>query len=232
MNYRLPAYRELDDGELLEGMGYDIVIRRRTVGQLQARCGELVACDLLDHPDTEPFALTLPVGSHPVRLIMAELRDETVIAYASLELGAAPATRWRVAAVHGEQEQGSGFSVSSGVACFMDAQAAAQLIQYTTLVPADEHELWRALRAQFKKVRKRHRGHTAAAWAELVHEALGPSNIIAFSSGHGPGLYTTWLGEDDQGQLTRVVIDFHVLKLRFTTLSRPSPAPHGQFVPT
>lgn len=239
-NYRLEAYRELEDGEVLSAMGYDIIVHRRSMGALSLPSGSLVACDLLEHPETEPFELQIQPGHYPVRVLIAELRDEIAVAYTSVELAEQPATRWEVAMVHGEAvEEGRaherrGFAVHSNIAGFMDEETAALLIQYNTLVPDDEHELWRDLRAQFKKIRKRHKGKTAAAWAELKHLSIGQGNIMAVSSGLGPGLYTTWAGYDDQGQLTRLVTDFDVLKLRFKSFRPPAAAAVGAsgFVPT
>lgn len=236
MNYSFDAYRELEDGEVLMAMGYDIIVRRRTVGPLQLSTGALVACDLIEHPETESFDLQISPGQYPVRLIIAELRDEIVIAYASVELSPQPATRWRVATVHGEDlsrfsQEPHGFAIHSDIACFMDEQVAGQLIQYNTIVPDDEHELWRDMRAQFKKMRKRHRGKTLAAWAELRHPSLGQGNIIAMSSGYGQGLYTTYAGYDRDDNLTRLVTDFGVLKLRFPTFASTTSA-QSDFVPT
>ena len=65
----------LGDGATITALGYEIVLRRRAVGTLELPTGRLVACDPLDHPDTEPFAYKVTPGSYPVKLVVDGAAD-------------------------------------------------------------------------------------------------------------------------------------------------------------
>jgi hypothetical protein len=209
----LPIYQEFENGATITALGYEITLRRRTIGMLSLPTGRLVACDLLDHPDAEPFAQQLTPGSYPVQLVVADLRDETHLAYAIIEVAAAPARRWRLALAEGEAApekagEGEGYQVLSSVGCFMDAAVAQRLVNYWEVVTEEEDdELLRELRAQLRKQRK-----WGAGFANVGEEQLG-ANIIAFEA--GAGYFPTYLGFDEEDQLTRVVTDFQVLDLSF-----------------
>lgn len=207
MNYDI--FRDFDDGEILSAVGFDIVVQRRTMGRLHLPTGKLVACDPLEHPETEPFEQELPPGDYPVRAILAQLRDEQRIAYAVLEVRDTPATRWQLAGVHSEEEEHV-YTVVSSIGAFLDASTATRLMEYTELALHDEDEIEREMRAQFRKRRPK-----ATQWANIEHAALGPGNLIAFTSGFGDGAYKTYFGLDMNGHVSRVVTDFEVLNLKF-----------------
>jgi hypothetical protein len=213
----LPIYQEFTDGATITALGYDIVLRRRSVGNLELPTGRLIACDPLDHPDSDPFAHRLPPGSYPVKLVVADMRDETHLAYAIIELGDQPARRWQLALAEGEEApkkegEGEGYQVLSSVGCFMDAAVAQRLVNYWEVVTEEEDdELLRDLRGQLRKQRK-----WGAGYANIGAAQLG-ANIIAFEAGEG--YFPTYLGFDEQGHLTRVVTDFQVLDLSFPSFA-------------
>lgn len=208
-------YRDLEDGAIVTALGYDIIIQRRSLGLLSLPTGQLVACDPLTHPSTEPFDILLDPGDYPIKLVIAELRDEARIAYAVIEVQPEPARRWQLACVPGEEPSATtgeahGYSVISGLGSFMDADTAARLMEYTELMMYDEDEIARLLHAQLRKT-------TREGWsfAKVEHPYLGQGNIAAFTAGFGEGLYRTYLGHDQDGELTRIVTDFEVLDMRF-----------------
>lgn len=216
----LNVYRDLEDGDLFEALGYDIVIQRRTLPAVCFPTGKLVACDPLTHPTTEPFDFELEPGNYPVRLIIAQLRDEARLAQAILEIHPEPAKRWEVATVPGEDtsllsEDDHGYSVVSSLACFMDVETAAHMIQYGELVlDDDDNEVEKQLKIQQRKALTR-----GLCFNKIAHPALGEGHIALFSSGYGEGLYRTWIGRDADGKITRVVTDFEVLEMRFPSFS-------------
>ncbi len=228
-------YREFEDGELLGGLGYDIVVHRRLMGALTLTSGALVACDLLEHPDTEPFDVQVPPGTYPVRALLAELRDGLHLAAVAVELSEQPVRRWEVAVVAEERadmlsREPVGFAVRSQVAGLMDAQVAELLMRYQELVPEGEDALEAMRKAQFKK-RRRQLGAPQArvGWAELRHELLGEGSIICFDAGLKPSLYATQLGRDASGAPARLVIDLQVLSLRFASLGPVISSEEPQF---
>lgn len=212
----LNTYRDLEDGEVVEALGYDIIIQRRSLGALYLPTGKLVACDPLTHPSTEPFSFTLPPGNYPVRVAIAQLRDDARLAHAVLEVAPAPARRWELATVAGEDtsplsEDAHGYSVVSSLGCFMDVATATRLMEHSVLAKLPtEDELIKIMAREQRKAEKR--GHT---FLKLEHEDLGRHNIMLFSAGYGEGLYRTWVGMDERDRITRIVTDFEILKTRF-----------------
>jgi hypothetical protein len=217
------TFRRFDDGDTVTALGYDIVIRRRNAGILELPSGEIVACDPLTFLETEPFDIAIKPGRYPVLLFVAELRDDSRLAYAMLELSSARTVRWQRARVQGDEDRtlldapDAGYPVDSSVGCFMDAHTAGVLMNYTHSV-LDEDEFPRALHGALNRQHKQ-----GCSWANLsLRRNLGIAcaqdlNIVAFETGFGPGLYDTWIGLDEDGEVTRLVTDFRVLDLHFHT---------------
>lgn len=211
-------YRDLQDGEFITALGFDIVVHRRAIGPLHLPTGKLVACDPFEHPETEPFALDLPRGEHTARLVWAQLRDEVRVAYAVLELSPEPARRWSLATVPSEEhleinaDASFGYSVVSTFGSFMDVATASRLIEYKEIAMyEDEDELDRLLHAQLQKRRRKHE----PTWANLSHDILGAGNLIVVPAGYGRGTYRTYIGRTHGGEVTRIVTDFEVLDMTF-----------------
>ena len=221
---RLDPFRDFEHGETVSELGYDIVILRRNLGLLHMPTGELVACDPLNGIETSPFETTLEAGDYPVVLFVAELRDETVPAYAMLQIKESDPIRWERASIDEEDDDplGSddeGYPVDSSLGCFMDGATAKALMDYSHSVMPEDNEFRRALRG-----RVRRRLEHGCGWAnlDLKTEANVPQvpdgfNVVAFDAGYGPGIYSTYMGRDADDELTRIVTDFEVLEFRFNT---------------
>lgn len=217
-------FRRFDDGDTVTALGYDIVMRRRNAGMLELPSGELVACDPLTFLETEPFNFQIEPGQYPVLLFIAELRDESRLAYAMLEVSRKKTVRWQQAHVQEDEKPtifdppDGGYPVDSSVGCFMDAHTAGVLMNYSHTVMDEDDEFPGALHGEMRR-QQRH----GYSWANLnLRQSLGihsaqTLNIIAFDTGYGPGLYETWVGLDEEGRVTRVVSDFQVLDLHFRT---------------
>lgn len=219
-------FRRFDDGDTVAALGYDIVIRRRNAGMLELPSGELVACDPLTFLETEPFETQIEPGRYPVLLFVAELRDESRLAYAMLEVSRERTVRWQRASVQDEdttqhtllRQIDSGYPVDSSVGCFMDAHTAGVLMNYTHTVMDEDDEFPGAVHGEMSR-----QSRQGIGWANLdLRQSLGVHsgqtlNIITFETGFGPGLYETWIGLDEKGRVTRVVSDFEVLDLHFRT---------------
>ena len=220
-------YRELAHNEIIEAVGYDIVIQRYNMGTLSLRSGQLVACDLVEHPDAEPFVRSVPPGAYTVRGIVAHMRDDPEIAYLSLEVGPNEATSWKMAQVPSEVDSEAlgarGFMVHSGVGALMDAQTALLWMQHRVIHAGPEPtELEKTMKATLRKSRKR-LGSDQSGWAMLQNRALEDESLLVFSVGKDPDLITTYFGWDEHDNLTRVVLDLGVLDLRFMAPRRRDP---------
>ena len=220
---RYQRFREFDDGETVSALGYDIVIQRRNLGRLAMPTGELVACDPVNDIETEPFETSITPGRYPVVLFAAEMRDETLTAYAMLKLASGEPVRWESANVGGQEKnpydpyETGGYPVESNLGCFMDEATAKVLMDYSHTVMEDDDEFRRSLRGRVRRRLKRGYG-----WANvnLKHDAKVPQadedlNVVAFDAGYGPGLYSTYVGHNDAGDVSRIVTDFEVLDFQF-----------------
>ncbi len=221
---RFRAYREFEDGEIIEGVGYDIIVHRRSIGDLVLPSGQLIACDPLEALDSEPFDIELQPGEYPAHLIIPEMRDEKLVAYAVLSLRDTDVHRWEVAALPPQEQQGfldaqndaDGFHVDSSVAAFLDRDTASALLNYHQLVMPEDNDFERHLWGRIH--RRRQRG---AGWAtiDLRRDLKLPfgdgRNLLVFDAGFGNGYYTTYMGYDAEDRICSIVIDFEVLDLRF-----------------
>jgi hypothetical protein len=143
--------------------------------------------------DSRPFALTLPKGSHPVFLTVAEHNAQQTPVCARLQVSARPVSRWRAAGAYG---------VDSGTASFRDAEAEELML--AKLGPLGmNHPLLPKVEALL-----------ASEMGGLVELAPAPvANVAVFSSAHGDGTFPTWFGLDEGGQAASVVTCFAELRL-------------------
>ena len=100
---QFPDFAKLfEDGREVESADFGrVVLRPRAAGELVLTTGRVVACDPAVSPETEPFAVALPAGAHPVTLSVAHFDDgDQRVAGAMVAAGPgpaasiAPATRW------------------------------------------------------------------------------------------------------------------------------------------
>ncbi|RAL21213.1 hypothetical protein DL240_13860 [Lujinxingia litoralis] len=241
---RFHAFRDFEDGTIIDGLGFDIVVHRRSVGSINLPSGQLIACDPLHALDTEPFALELTPGRYPVHLLVAELRDERRNAYAVVRVGEGPVRRWESAelslsAANHDQARPSlldtidedpGYPVDSSLGCFTDARTASALIDYQQIVMPEDNDFERLLLA---RLRKRRRGGPGFGSLDLRRDLKLPMpeglNLIAFDTGFGPGHYVTYVGLDEEGEVVSVVTDFQVLDLRFPSFPLPKMSSFNEF---
>lgn len=220
---RFQAFRDFEDGEMISALGFDIVLHRRSLGELSLPSGELIACDPIHSLDTEPFSVKLEPAKYPVYLIIAELRDEKRVAYAVVDLRSTTVSRWERANLSApaeatifERRDEVGFASESSLGAFVDAETAAELLNYHQVMMPEENDFERHLWGRVKRQRR-----TGVGWAGLnLHKDLkiptgDDRNLIAFDAGYGDGYYDTYIGRDGDGKITSIVTDFEVLELRF-----------------
>ncbi len=222
------AFRQFEDGEMIDGLGYDIVVHRRSIGELSLPSGQLVACDPVHGLSAEPLDLGIDAGAYPVHLIIAEMRDEKEIAYASVSIRRREARRWELATLPKtaestpweRQREDPGFQVDSGLAAVVDADTASAIMSYKQVVMPEEDDYERHLWGRIH----RRRAHSVG-WAnlslrsDLELPAPSTANMLAFDAGYGDGWYTCYAGYDREDHLVSVVIDFEVLDFRFPSFA-------------
>lgn len=175
-------------------------VQVREAGTLVVRSGRVAACDPFAGA-APPFEARVPDGQHPVTLSVLRYADngDERVACARVAFAARPVARWRMALVAGQtlDELGPGeafgYAVDGGVGCFADARAAA------ALGDLDADALAEALEAREVDT------WSASEWP------LGTGELVAFTSGLGDGIYTSWFGLDEAGSPVCLVTDFQLL---------------------
>lgn len=193
----------LQDGYTAENM----TLTHRHVGDLVLPTGKLVGCDPFVCPEKEPFNLSLPSGTFPVVLSVAQIDDDQRVVYAIIRLSQAAPVAWEMLTV-GDQDTSAlvmgeiyGYPVDSGTGCFMD-RATALLLAKKMRENADYYE---TLVDEMEKT-------YTSTW-DWLDMRFGDGNLIAFSSGYGDGVYATYAGRDSEGKVSVIVSDFNIAPL-------------------
>lgn len=191
--YAAPAFA---DGQRATVVGQgEVTLRQQRLGDVRLTSGRLVAEDAFSL-DSSPFALTLPVGTYPVFLTVAEGEGEgaRTPVCARLQVSELPVSRWRGAGSYG---------VDSGTASFRDADAEALMAGQMSPLSTD-HPL-------LPKVEPLFSSGGMGGVVELDSER--EANVAVFSSAYGDGVFPTWFGLDAGGQAASVVTCFTPVKL-------------------
>ena len=186
-----------------------VVLRMKRAGELTVTSGRVVGCDPLTSPDTEPFGRAVPAGNFPVTLSVAHFEDgDRRVAAALVRFdGRAPA-RWELALHEGEDaselEEGEvfGYPVDSGTGCFMDDEAARLLTE-----GSDDEEFAVALEDELERTYE-----DTWSWANVEIDVDSGLNVVAFSAGVGDGLYASYFGLDEAGEVVCLVTDFSLFE--------------------
>jgi hypothetical protein len=169
------------------------------VGDLHLPTGKLVAFDPAAEPKAAAFLTSLPTGSYPVFLSVAQFSDDQRVAFATIGFTQQPPKKWQVLTL-GDSESSHGFGVDSGVAGFIDKAARASMLRE---MKQNEGRFYNRMDAEMKKT-------TVDTWSWL-NVPFGRGNLIAFSPGYGDGEYVTYLGFDAKGKAAVVVTDFDIV---------------------
>lgn len=195
-----------DDGREIDTEQGRVRLTRQVVGDLVVPTGRIVACDPFTAPDTEAFAVTLAPGTYPVVVSVAHFADgDQRTAGAMLQINSRKPATWRMAlqpdqdlAELGDDEI-FGYSVDSAVGCFMDADAAEELM---TRMEEDE-DYFETILARMDKTYV-----DTWSWANIEMNPATGANLIAFSSGMGDDFYASYFGLDEAGEIVCLVTDF------------------------
>lgn len=188
-------------GSKLEVDGETVEIATRVIGELVLTSGQIVVADpfLTSFENGNlPLSRTAPVGTFPVELSLAQFETDQRVACARVRFSPdAIATRWEVALFEGQTEDDAselpGYGVDAGTGCFFDAATRGAVDE--TL--ANE---WLAA----------HHANYVDTWSWHV-APLGGHNVVMCSSGWGDGVYASWWGFDEAGNVVELVTDFDVL---------------------
>jgi hypothetical protein len=212
-------YTALASGELKDHDGNvekaRLPVRLDSVGSLSFEDGRLVVADpyLMDE---EPAPIVQELLSRPYDVMAATVEvgpDHPRIAAAMLVSGIDAIVAWEMAHWPGQDpaslgsEEFVGYGVDAGTGCF--ASPAAAKVAGRVLA-ADGGMLEDPIsRALFS-------GPPAAGAAVIAPEEGAPP-VAVFSSGWGDGLYPTWLGLNQHGDVAVAITDFLLTRDPYAT---------------
>ena len=192
----------------------DIVFNKTSVsqiiklGKIKIVSGKICACDPLVESHFVPFEKEVPKGEFPVELYLEE--DSDLVGMAVIWFDDNKAVKeWEMAKVPGESiskeelEEGFilGFPVESGLACFMDPEAANAFLEKEDAEKEnEEHEESPFLGPLLLE--------NGGDWA--MADISDKWNMAVFSSGYGEGSYACYFGYTDQGKLSALAMDLDV----------------------
>ena len=178
-------------------------------GRLRLPSGKVIACDPFVNMDRPAFTVSVPPGEYPVQLALVDGGNNARrVAFARISISSEPAVRWEMALVAGQDaatlksDEIFGYPVDAGTGSFLDAETAAAA---WPKMMADE-DIAQGWITQGDKL-------SAGSATPTFHldVAMGPGNIVEFTSGWGDGFYASWFGFDAQGRVAALVTDFAVV---------------------
>jgi hypothetical protein len=197
-------------------------------GRVRLTSGHVVATDPLVNIESPGFTVAFPPGSYPVTLALVD----GDISHALVRISDERPVRWEQALQPGENPKPGqllGYPVDSGTGSYMDEEAARMVERRQ-----NDASAWCAKRASEKVDPS-----DADGWHRAMEEcekSLGPdlleilyaagyrdhhsanvcvdpgtgANLIAFTSGAGDGVYSTFVGFGADGKPVAMVTDFKI----------------------
>lgn len=181
----------------------------RPIGNVILSTGRIVACDPLVFPEAEPFTVIVGAGAYPVSLALAQVSDtDQRVAFAKLQFAEETAATWQMALTPGQDptklrpNEIFGYAVDAGTGCFMDREASRLLEARMS----ENREYYQAIVDAMEKTYV-----NTWSWADVRPSEHRDENCVVFSSGWGDGVYPSYFGYSDGGELVCLVTDFDVL---------------------
>ncbi len=204
---QLPDTRTFTDvlGDTPRGkvQGQSVDIDVHDLGRLSLPSGRVIACDGVVL-DGVPFEANVRPGEYSVLVAVARLPNgDERIAFARVQLSATPAARWTAATCPGEDPatlkpgERFGYGVDSGVGAFIAGEAIEDL---QTEIP--DHMDYMIHRM----------GETTRPSWSWIRMRAEHGNGIIFSSGWGDGHYASYIGYDEDGNVTALLTSFDVVE--------------------
>jgi hypothetical protein len=197
--------RFLHDGEHFGSA----LIAIHEVGRLELPSGTIVTCDpfIVDGP---PLARHVTPGSYPVSLSVASFgtngKADQRVAAATVHFRRGTPVRWEVARFSDpprQEDEEPGYPVDVGTACFMDADAQAAIKAEPPIWPTPSQK---SLEQQLLTDNYVH----TWGWAVYRPDPASKANCVAFMSGYGDGVYSSYWGLDESGTPVCLTTDFEV----------------------
>lgn len=189
----------------------DSVQHLQEVGLLDLATGHLVACDPFWETSilrlVTPFSVVVEPGRYSVTLAISQwdqpagsepVKPLRLVGAAKVSIRDEPAVTWEPARRHSDPDEGGriiGFSVDSGIGCFLDAAAVEPLVRMSGpggLLERDTKDI-------------------AEAAGVTITDSETALNIVAFKCGMGDGMYPTWIGRTTAGEVACFIANLSLL---------------------
>lgn len=194
-----------------------------SLGKVALPTGRVIACDpLVYFHDSSPFNKSVSSGNYSVTACIAKTeKSGDRFAAVKLDFNNSRPTKWQMA-VHNDndlvdlkEEEIIGFPVDAGLGCFFDLQAQKTFTDlvddfYSKNPNGNFYDDY--LAAEFKKnAFDKDNPNDIGSWLNFQLPNKPDLNIVMFNSGYGDGLYASYWGTNDKGEICCLVVDFDVL---------------------
>jgi hypothetical protein len=174
-----------------------------TVADLELPTGEIVTCDPF-LVDGAALARKVEPGAYPVTLSVASFGDDQRVVAASVRFRSGAPVRWEAAAFAGvARKKGGepGYPVDALTGAFMDVATQETIKAEPGGWPTPS---FKALEQQLLTDHYRPNW----GWATYHPDPAARGNCVAFSSGWGDGVYSSYWGLDEAGEPLCLLTDF------------------------
>ncbi len=201
------VYAESEDVEEdINGVHVVRHLQQLPVGDLTLTSGAIVAIDGFVQYLAQAFVRHVTPGRYPVILTTADSQPGSRrVAFARVQFRPGVPAAWEMATLPGQElsklasDEVFGYPVDSGTGAFMDMDVARAFER-------DPDTFGDGLQREFDASLQRHE-----LWASLVVDPRSGGNVVIFASGFGDGVYASYWGLDQNGQVLSLVTDFGVL---------------------
>ena len=203
------AYPKIFEGSYLEGTvvnqdGEKMTFLKKDIGQLSITSGKIIATDPIVLHDATPYVHDFPKGLFPVELAIIKIGNDKRIGFSRIKFNDSSISRWEFALKEGQEKipitssEIIGYGVDGGTGMFIDEDGA----KYLNSLDFDDY--WEEIFVtKFSEKWK-------PTWSYLNYEFNG-KNLVAFSTGYGDGYYGTYVGYDEDGNISQLLTDFGII---------------------
>lgn len=188
----------------------EIKLSRKKIGNLTITSGKIIAKDPLISINRQPFTTAIAPGVYAVTLYIAKFpNNDSRVAFAVLEITDKPVVKWQMAVFPGvaieslKEGEIIGYGVDTGTGCFMDEDALRFIEE---LDEDDDEELTDKITDILDDKRV-----PSWSYANVKLRMPHKNNLIAFSTGFGDGIYTSYFGFDETGQVSCLLTDCNII---------------------
>ena len=199
------------DGTRLPAGDVTVTARTLAIGDLPLPTGEVIVADAFAGADTEPLAQRVSPGAYPVSLSLITYLDSPYEAIAAAKVRFAPGmpVTWHLATTPGQdtstlaEDEFFGYPVDSGRAMFASPAGARLLGEKLFVFGVLNVAYLKAFSEQMEA-----NAPNGGAWINRVLDTDDRTNVVAFQSGNGDGVYAAYWGYDAEGTLVVLVTEF------------------------